>query len=181
MKCVGVKSILFIQASLTICLKGLYNLCSRRHTLSLDPRRSGFCSSRHLHEQYYLLIFKSLQRTFNWLLSRLNLLLMPHIVPAPANETISEETILSFTVTLPGLLSQQKRSETLYSAQTVRDVFSICCSSLNYQRLEAGGYIFRSFQFFVFTVEPVLCKEVVCFFHSSKTNASTRLDFYNSK
>ncbi len=33
---------------------------------------------------------KPLQGTFNWLLGSLNLILMPHILPISANETIGE-------------------------------------------------------------------------------------------
>ncbi len=83
--------------------------------------------------------------TVNWLWSSLNLLLVRHILPTSANETISEEmeiTILSVTMSLPGLLSQRKHFITHRLKEMIcwLRAWSIRCSLLYCQRLEAGGY-----------------------------------------
>ncbi len=69
---------------------------------------------------------------------------MPHIWPTSASEEF-EITILSFTVFLLGLLSQQKCYERLMahkSEETIccRRAWSVRCSCFYYQWLKAGGY-----------------------------------------
>ncbi len=54
-----------------------------------------------------------------WLWSSLNLIPMPHILPASANRL--DITVLSFMMSLPGPLSQRKRYERLYGTQTRKD------------------------------------------------------------
>ncbi len=72
-------------------------------------------------------LLKSWCKTFNWLRSSLNFILMPHILPTPTNETIGEEigeiTILYFTMPWSGPLSHQKCYEMLYGTQIRRDNF----------------------------------------------------------
>ncbi len=90
--------------------------------------------------------FKSLRGTFNWSWNSLNLVLMPHILHQQMrpSATSSEITILSFTKSLPGLLSQWKCFKTFYDTKTGGDdllFMSIIdpLFSFNSLWLEAGG------------------------------------------
>ncbi len=58
------------------------------------------------------------------------LILMPHILPTSANETMTsrlEKTILPFTMPLPGPLRQRNRYKTLYGTQSGRDDLLFMC------------------------------------------------------
>ncbi len=79
----------------------------------------------------------------------------------------SEITILSFPMSLPSLLSQWKRFETLYGTQTGRDdlLFTSAIDPLFSLFTICGWKQEDIFLYFVFMAEFVLCKKVPCLFH----------------
>ncbi len=100
---------------------------------------------------------------------------MPHILPTSANETISEE-IGDYH---PVFYNAFGRSAQSVQLSYERDRLAVLFFTIYGQK---HRFFSRYFQYFMFMTDLVVCKISGDFLSlSSKTNACTRKDLYNSK
>ncbi len=131
--------------------------------------------------------FQSLRDTFNWLRSSLNLILMLHILPTSANETINRETGDNYPVfkkALPGPFSQQKCFTAHRPEETIcvykHDWSSVLFFTL-YGWKQKDIFLQIISVFCVYGHTGIVQTSGVFLSLSSKTNAHTGQDLHDSR
>ncbi len=106
----------------------------------------GVCGDKSRAKGRQILDFIVPSRSFNWLWNSLKLILMPHILPTWANETISKKIGDYYPVFYNAFATSAQLAEMLQNALQRTDscylrAWSVRCSLFCYLWLKAGGYV----------------------------------------